>query len=197
VQVFFSRIQPYWRSTEHKSEWLNRPGDGLVKTRLLVFTTLFTTLFCFLLRYLLRCGRRQRMTFMFFGTFQTASRSYGGYMCRFFSAIQLDTIGCFTTSADMTPPGIPGIPNQIPDSCSGISCLRIWAVILLRHNYLKRRVPDVHQSFWCWENCVSAISRLVRLRLRVIKGTHCNLPRPRITQSQKVCLLFCTENYQR
>ena len=27
--------------------------------------------------------------------------------------------------------------------------------------------------------------------LRVIQGTHCNLPRPRITQSQNVCLLFC------
>jgi predicted permease len=40
---------------------------------LVVFTTLFTTLFCFLLRYLLRYGRRQRMTFMFFGTFQNAS----------------------------------------------------------------------------------------------------------------------------
>jgi len=44
-----------------------------VKTQLLVFTTLFTTLFCFLLRYLLRYGRRQRMTFVFFGTFQNAS----------------------------------------------------------------------------------------------------------------------------
>ena len=44
---------------------------GLVKTHLLVFTTLFTTLFCFLLRYLLRYGRRQRTTLMFFGTFQT------------------------------------------------------------------------------------------------------------------------------
>ena len=57
----------------HKSEWLNRLAGGLVKTQLLVFTTLFTMLFCFLLRYLLRYGRRQRMTFMFFGTFQTAS----------------------------------------------------------------------------------------------------------------------------
>ena len=57
----------------HKSEWLTRLAAGLVKTQLLVFTTLFTTLFCFLLRYLLRYGRRQRMTFMFFGTFQNAS----------------------------------------------------------------------------------------------------------------------------
>ena len=56
----------------HKSEWLTPLAGGLVKTQLLVFTTLFTTLFCFLLRYLLRYGRRQRMTFMFFGTFQTA-----------------------------------------------------------------------------------------------------------------------------
>ena len=46
---------------------------GLVKTHLLVFTTLFTTLFCFLLRYLLRYGRRQRTTLMFFLAVPNAS----------------------------------------------------------------------------------------------------------------------------
>src|SRR6056300_595432 len=64
----------------HKSEWLTRLAGGLVKTQLLVFTTLFTTLFCFLLRYLLRYGRRQRMTFMFFGTVQNAS-TVGLFYC--------------------------------------------------------------------------------------------------------------------
>ena len=71
-----SRGMAVYRTGEvqvHKSEWLTRLAGGLVKTRLLVFTTLFTTLFCFLLRYLLRYGRSQRMTFMFFGTFQNAS----------------------------------------------------------------------------------------------------------------------------
>ena len=34
-------------------------------------------------------------------------------------------------------------------------------------------------------------------RLMRVIGTHCNLPRSRITQSQKVCLPFCTENYQK
>ena len=57
----------------HKSEWLNPLAGGLVKTCLLAFYYAITTLFCFLLRYLLRYGRNQRMTFMFFGTFQTAS----------------------------------------------------------------------------------------------------------------------------
>ena len=58
----------------HKSEWLITPSRvGLVKTYLLAFYYAITTLFCFLLRYLLRYGRHRRMTFMFFGKFQTAS----------------------------------------------------------------------------------------------------------------------------
>ena len=57
----------------HKSEWLTPLAGGLVKTQLLVFTTLFTTLFCFLLRYLLRYGRRQRTTLMFFLAVPNAS----------------------------------------------------------------------------------------------------------------------------
>ena len=61
----------------HKSEWRTPPRVGLVKTCLLAFYYAITTLFCFLLRYLLRYGRHRRMTFMFFGTFQTASTGRG------------------------------------------------------------------------------------------------------------------------
>ena len=56
------------------------PGWGWWKHVFWIFTTLFTTLFCFLLRYLLRYGRHQRMTFMFFGTFQTASTVTAGLL---------------------------------------------------------------------------------------------------------------------
>ena len=48
-----------------------------------------------------------------------------------------------------------------------------------------------------WRTKHNHVSTYPRIRLRLIKATHCNLPLPRFTQSEEYVTHFVPENYQK